>query len=123
MRKSNNDKEVINTESSIFSLEKSWEESINKAVELLRVENVVELGVLTVESNTKLPVEGFSIHENSHEFAYVIEGEVVIGTDEGEKVVKAGELLYNKPRTPHYTFNRSSKPAKIFWFVIPPLKN
>lgn len=110
-------------ESSIFSLEKLWEESINKTVELLRVENVVELGVLTLESNTKLPAEGFSIHENSHEFTYVIEGEVVIVTDEGEKVVKAGEeLLYNKPRTPHYTFNRSSKPVKIFWFVIPPIK-
>ena len=46
-------------ESAIFSLEKLWEESINKAVEILRVENVVELGVLTVESNTKLPAEGF----------------------------------------------------------------
>lgn len=112
----------MNMESPIFSLEPLWEESTNKPVELLRVEHVVEMGVLTVEPTTKLPREGFSIHEASHEFAYVIEGEVVIGTNEGEKVVKTGELLYDKPKTPHYTFNRSSKPAKIFWFLIPPLK-
>jgi quercetin dioxygenase-like cupin family protein len=113
----------MNMGGSVFSLGESWKDSTNKPVELLKIENVVELGILTVESNTKLPADGFSIHKNSHEFACVIEGEVIIGTDEGEKVVKAGELLYNKPGTPHYTFNKSSKPAKILWFVIPPLKN
>lgn len=109
-------------ESSIFSLKKLLEESINKATEIFKIEDVVELGVLTVEPNTRLPAEGFSIHKDSHEFGYVIEGEAIIGTNEGEMVVKAGELLYNKPGTSHYTFNRSPKPLKIFWFVIPPLE-
>ena len=104
----------------IFSLEKLWEEAINKPIEILKAENVVEVGVLLVEPNTRLPEKGFSVHENSHEFAYVIEGEVVIGTDEGEKEAKAGEFFYNKPGTPHYALNKSSKPAKILWFVIPP---
>lgn len=107
---------------SVFSLGKPWKDSFNNPVELIGVENAIEVGVLTVEPNTKLPAEGFSIHENSHEFGYVIEGDVFIGTDEGEQEIKEGELLYNKPGTPHYTFNKSSKAAKIFWFVAPPLK-
>jgi len=105
----------------IFSLEKLLEEAANKPIEVLKVENVVEVGVLLVEPNTRLPEKEFSVHKNSHEFAYVIEGEVVIGTDEGEKEVKTGKFFYNKPGTPHYTFNKSSEPAKILWFVIPPL--
>lgn len=107
----------------IFYLREDFERQINKPVEILKVENKVGLGILTLESDIRLPKKGFSIHENSHEFAYVIEGEVVIGTDEGEKIVKAGELLYNEPGTPHYTLNKSSKSAKIFWFVIPPIEN
>lgn len=106
----------------VFSLVKLWNESINKSTEVIRVENIIQAGVLTVEPNAKLPAEGFSIHENSHEFGFVAEGDVVIGTDEGEKEVKEGELLYNKPGTPHYTLNKSSKTAKIFWFLAPPLK-
>ncbi|MDN5331952.1 MAG: hypothetical protein PWP45_1177 [Tepidanaerobacteraceae bacterium] len=107
----------------IFSLEEYFEKTINNPAAILEVKNIVKCGILSVEPNTKLPKEGFSIHEKSHEFAYIIEGEVVIGTDEGEKLVRSGELLYNKPGTPHYTFNKSQKTAKIFWFVIPPLEN
>ncbi|MFZ5436943.1 MAG: cupin domain-containing protein [Bacillota bacterium] len=108
---------------SLYSLEKIWKESRNKPVEILGMENLIQIGILTVESNTKLPAKGFSIHEHSHEFAYIIEGNAIIGTDEGENEVKEGELLYNKPGTPHYTFNKSSKPAKILWLVTPSLKN
>jgi mannose-6-phosphate isomerase-like protein (cupin superfamily) len=107
--------------SSVFSLEKKWQDSINKPIEVLMIKDTIEIGILTVQPNTRLPPEGFSIHQNSHEFGYVIEGEIIIGIDEGEKIIKEGELLYNKPGTPHYTLNKSPKPAKILWFVTPPL--
>lgn len=108
-------------EPEIKTLQEKWAESLNEALPLFNIEGNIEVGVLTLEPHTRLPDEGFGAHEESHEFAYVIEGEVLFGTENGEKEMSEGDLMYNKPGTKHYTLNETSKKAKILWFVSPPL--
>ncbi|MFP4051363.1 MAG: cupin domain-containing protein [Thermoplasmata archaeon] len=105
----------------VKTLEDEWAESINNALSLYEIDDNIEVGILTLEPQTRLPEEGYSVHEGSHEFAYVIEGEVTINTEDEEKTVKEGELIYNSPGTKHYTSNKTKKEAKILWFVAPPL--
>lgn len=103
-------------------MDEYFEGEMNEAISIFDIEENIQVGVLTLEPETRLPAEGMSEHEHSHEFSYVIEGEVILGTDSGEKKIKKGELMYNKPGTSHYTINRSSDPAKVLWFLSPPME-
>jgi len=60
---------------------------------------------------------GFSLplhmHPNGHEFTFVIEGEQTFEIDgAGTKVVKAGEVIYTPPYTPHFGRNATTKTSK-----------
>ncbi|MFW6375668.1 MAG: cupin domain-containing protein [Thermoplasmatota archaeon] len=105
----------------VKTLKNEWAESINNALSLYDIDENIQVGILTIEPETRLPEEGYSVHKGSHEFAYVIEGEVVISTEDEEKTVIEGELTYNSPGTRHYTSNNTKKEAKLLWFVAPPL--
>lgn len=54
-------------------------------------------------------------HAREDEFAYVIEGEVVLVTDAGEEILRAGDSAGFKAGVPdgHMLQNRSGKPARI----------
>ena len=53
------------------------------------------------------------IHPNGHEFTYVIEGEQTFEIEGvGTRIVKAGEVLYTPPNTPHYGRNATDKVSK-----------
>jgi quercetin dioxygenase-like cupin family protein len=53
------------------------------------------------------------MHEDGHEFVYVIEGEQTFEIDGvGTKVVKAGEVLHTPPNVPHYGRNATDKISK-----------
>jgi len=52
-------------------------------------------------------------HPNGHEFTFVIEGEQTFEIEGvGTKVVKAGEVFYTPPNTPHTGRNTSGKISK-----------
>lgn len=102
-------------------MDEKFQDALNEALTLFEIEEIIQVGILKLEDKTRLPSKGMSEHENSQEFSYVIEGEVIIGTESGEKRVKQGELLYNEPGTRHYTRNDKSKPAKVLWFLSPPM--
>jgi quercetin dioxygenase-like cupin family protein len=52
-------------------------------------------------------------HEGGHEFTYVIEGEQTFEIQGvGTKVVKAGEVIYTPPDTPHFGRNATDKVSK-----------
>ena len=52
-------------------------------------------------------------HEGGHEFTYVIEGEQTFEIDGvGTKVVKAGEVVYTPPDTPHFGRNATGGISK-----------
>jgi quercetin dioxygenase-like cupin family protein len=52
-------------------------------------------------------------HEQGHEFTYVIEGEQTFEIDGvGTKLVKAGEVIYTPPDTPHFGRNATDKISK-----------
>ena len=52
-------------------------------------------------------------HEEGHEFVYVIEGEQTFEIEgSGTKVVKAGEVIYTPPDTPHFGRNATDKVSK-----------
>jgi uncharacterized cupin superfamily protein len=52
-------------------------------------------------------------HSGEDEFVYVLEGELVLITDEGEKVVRAGDYLAFPKNVPngHHLVNKSDRPA------------
>lgn len=104
----------------VLKLEDKWKASINEALSLFNIDDNIQVGILTLEPNTRLPEEGLSVHGESHEFAYVIEGKVCIGTEDGEKVIEKGDLAYNTPGTEHYTINKTGERAKVLWFLSPP---
>jgi quercetin dioxygenase-like cupin family protein len=52
-------------------------------------------------------------HEQGHELVYVIEGEQTFEIEGvGTKVVKAGEVVYTPPDTPHFGRNATDKVSK-----------
>ena len=61
-------------------------------------------------SGFRLPLH---LHEEGHEFVYVIEGEQTFEIDGvGTKVVKAGEVVYTPPDTKHFGRNATDKLSK-----------
>jgi quercetin dioxygenase-like cupin family protein len=61
-------------------------------------------------SGFRLP---WHLHQEGHEFVYVIEGEQTFEIEGiGTKVVKAGEVVYTPPNTPHYGRNATDKTSK-----------
>jgi quercetin dioxygenase-like cupin family protein len=61
-------------------------------------------------SGFRLP---WHIHQDGHEFVYVIEGEQTFEIEGiGTKVVKAGEVIYTPPNTPRYGRNATDKTSK-----------
>jgi len=64
----------------------------------------------TWQPGFRLPLH---MHPNGHEFTFVIEGEQTFEVDGvGTKVVKAGEVLYTTPNTPHFGRNATDKISK-----------
>jgi quercetin dioxygenase-like cupin family protein len=64
----------------------------------------------TWQPGFRLPLH---MHPNGHEFAFVIEGEQTFEIDGvGTKVVKAGEVLYTPPNTPHFGRNATDKVSR-----------
>jgi len=105
--------EIINTG-------EKWNEARNKAIPIFNNERV-EMGIFVLEPGERAPEEGFSIHQDSEEYAYILEGEVLFCTKERCYLLKEGDIMYNAPGTPHYTENRGENEAKIIWVVAPPI--
>jgi quercetin dioxygenase-like cupin family protein len=64
----------------------------------------------TWQPGFRLPLH---MHPNGHEFTFVIEGEQTFEIDGvGTKVVKAGEVLYTPPNTPHFGRNATDGVSK-----------
>ncbi len=55
------------------------------------------------------------------EFAYVLEGAVVLCSDDKRYNVKKGETFYMKCSTFHHLENEKKTPAKVLWVSNPPL--
>ena len=52
-------------------------------------------------------------HEGGHELTYVIEGEQTFEIDGvGTRIVKAGEIVYTPPDTPHFGRNATDRISK-----------
>ncbi|MCD6189110.1 MAG: cupin domain-containing protein [Thermococcus sp.] len=102
----------------VYPLDRLWKMSLNKASEIFKNESI-QIGILTLAPKTRLPEAGFSIHEEFHEFAYIVEGEVTFVSESKKIHLKKGDFMYNEPGTPHYTENISDTPAKILWFLVP----
>jgi quercetin dioxygenase-like cupin family protein len=60
----------------------------------------------TWQPGFRLPLH---MHPNGQEFTFVIEGEQIFEIDGvGTKVVKAGEVVYTPPNTPHFGRNEQN---------------
>ncbi|MDJ0270496.1 MAG: cupin domain-containing protein [Aigarchaeota archaeon] len=98
---------------------KLWDNAKDNAVSILKTDKL-EIGILEISPGVRLPKEGYSIHSENDEFAYILSGEVTFGTDKESIKLEEGMVMYNKRGTPHYTVNLSSKPARILWILSPP---
>jgi len=64
----------------------------------------------TWQPGFRLPLH---MHPEGHEFTVVLEGEQTFEIDGvGTKVVKAGEVIYTPPNTPHFGRNATDKESK-----------
>lgn len=64
----------------------------------------------TWQTGFRLPLH---MHPNGHEFTFVIEGEQTFEVDGlGTKVVRAGEVIYTPPNTPHFGRNATDRISK-----------
>ncbi len=64
----------------------------------------------------KLPLH---MHPNGHEFVFVVEGEQTFEIEGiGQKIVKAGEVLYTPPNVPHYGRNATDKLSRTVVFRV-----
>ncbi len=79
-------------------------------------------GIVVVNPGQRLPAEGYSLHESSDELSYVVEGEIVFGTESGERLLRAGDLFFNPRGTRHYVRNDGDKPCRVIWVLSPPIK-
>jgi uncharacterized cupin superfamily protein len=54
-------------------------------------------------------------HTREDEFVWVLEGEIVLVTDDGEEILKAGDCVGFKAgeRNAHHLQNRSDRPARV----------
>ncbi len=104
----------------IVNIAKIWGKARNGALTIFKNKSA-EMGIFSLGPGERSPSKGFSIHPNSEEYAYILEGEIEFCTDEECYHLKDGDIMYNAPGTPHYTENRGEKEAKIIWVVSPPL--
>jgi len=59
------------------------------------------------------------IHPDGHEFVFVVEGEQTFQIEGvGQKIVKAGEVLYTAPNVPHFGRNATDKLSKTVVFRV-----
>jgi quercetin dioxygenase-like cupin family protein len=64
----------------------------------------------TWQPGYRLPLH---MHPEGHEFTYVVEGEQTFEIDGvGTKIVKAGEVIYTPPNTPHFGRNATDRESK-----------
>jgi mannose-6-phosphate isomerase-like protein (cupin superfamily) len=101
--------------------EKTWRESYNKAIPLIEKEDI-QIGIITLPPHTRSPKTGYSVHEESEEFAYILSGEIRFHTKEKHYTLRKGELMHNSKGTHHYIENDRDEPAKIIWILSPPIK-
>jgi quercetin dioxygenase-like cupin family protein len=67
-------------------------------------------------SGFRLPLHA---HPEGHEFVYVVEGEQTFEIEGvGTKVVKAGEVIYTTPNTPHFGRNATDRLSKTVVFRV-----
>ena len=64
----------------------------------------------TWQPGYRLPLH---MHPEGHEITYVVEGEQTFEIDGvGTKIVRAGEVVYTPPNTPHFGRNATDKESK-----------
>jgi uncharacterized cupin superfamily protein len=96
-----------------------WKQAQDTALTIFKTQEA-EVGIVEISPGARLPSEGYSVHASNDEFAYILSGEVVFGTDKDAIVLREGTLMYNRMGTPHYTVNRGKEPARIVWILAPP---
>jgi uncharacterized cupin superfamily protein len=99
--------------------ENYWRNAKDNALTIFKTDRL-EIGILEISPGVRLPREGYSIHAENDEFAYVLSGEVTFSTDKESIKLKDGMMMYNRKGTPHYTVNLSDKPARVLWILSPP---
>lgn len=97
-----------------------WADSAGKALTLISAKDCRELvaGICAFKPGQRLPQEGFTSHKGA-ELSLMLSGELVLGTEEGERVVKSGELILIEPGTRHYSENRGRTEARVVWVIAP----
>lgn len=97
-----------------------WADSWGKVLTLISKEDCRELiaGIVTFKPGQRVPQEGFTSHEGA-ELSLLLSGELVIGTEDGERVAKSGELILIERGALHYTENRALAEARGLWVIAP----
>jgi len=66
--------------------------------------NKIETGTVIFKSNSRIPREGFGVH-NFDEISYIIEGKINVHFQEESFEVEKGDYIYIPKREKHYSSN------------------
>ena len=74
-----------------------------------------QIGINLLELNAGAWSSQRHWHSRAEEFVYILEGEVVLVTDVGEEILRAGDCAAFLPGDPdgHHLQNRSGVPARV----------
>ncbi|HWR84671.1 MAG TPA: helix-turn-helix domain-containing protein [Rhodoglobus sp.] len=74
--------------------------------------------LVTYDPGAASSVEGKLMRHAGVEYAYLLEGELVLQLEFDEHVIRAGDSLHFDSVRPHQYVNRGSVPARGVWFVV-----
>jgi len=97
---------------------KLWDNSLGIVTKLVEDSENLSAGIFNCKPGQRVPEEGFTVHEGT-ELSIVLSGEVVLGLEDGEKIVKEGEMVVIPRGILHYSKNVGLKNAKIVWVMAP----
>lgn len=79
---------------------------------------LIDVQLVTYEPGSASSSDGRQTRHNGTEFAYVMEGELLLRLGYEEYVLRAGDSLSFDSTTPHLYANRSTSPARGVWFEV-----
>jgi quercetin dioxygenase-like cupin family protein len=93
-----------------------WDSAIDTPVTIFDGK-YIKMGIVSLSPGKRLPEEGYSVHEDFDEYAYVLSGKIAFYTDGSVYHLEDGDFLFNEGGAPHYTVNIGDEDAKIFWVL------
>jgi transcriptional regulator with XRE-family HTH domain len=116
---------TLSTDASVPSVQRADENTVLEMENGVRWERLsagpggpADALLVTYDPGAASSVEGELMQHAGVEYAYLLEGELVLQLEGDEHVVRPGDSLHFDSARPHQYVNRGTVPARGVWFVV-----